>query len=315
MSPLNTDIFIERSIAKHGYVYDYSLVRYEKANKNVIIICNKHGEFYQSPNHHLRGQGCPKCYSDVRSKKLTKTIEQFILDASLIHNNKYSYLNVNYISSLEKVEITCNYHGSFYQTPRDHLRGNGCVKCANKKSALSRTKSTVDFIIEASKKHLNKYDYSNVKYTGAFNKVEIICRNHGVFYQSPTNHISNFRGCPKCKYINSKSGGWSLTEWKNKAKLSKRFDSFKLYVVRVFNNNEEFIKIGRTYTKLNERFAEISRFYDYEILKIKEGSSGFVYSLEIEMKRNFKDFKYTPLENFGGRHECFNMEIYNKIEI
>jgi len=51
----SNDAFIEKAIAKHGDIYDYSKVHYTQANEKVIIICKHHGEFAQRPNNHLCG--------------------------------------------------------------------------------------------------------------------------------------------------------------------------------------------------------------------------------------------------------------------
>jgi uncharacterized C2H2 Zn-finger protein len=61
-----------------------------------------------------------------------------------------------------------------------------------------------NFIEKANKIHNNKYDYSKVQYKNTSTKVEIICKEHGSFFQLPSNHIGkrNKNGCPKCK-INS----------------------------------------------------------------------------------------------------------------
>lgn len=54
--------FIEKSISKHGGRYDYSKVVYNKCREPVEIVCEKHGEFWQSPdNHYNKGKGCPHC--------------------------------------------------------------------------------------------------------------------------------------------------------------------------------------------------------------------------------------------------------------
>jgi protein-arginine kinase activator protein McsA len=45
----------------HGDKYDYSKVDYKNTNSKVIIICNTHGEFLQSPSKHKSGSGCPTC--------------------------------------------------------------------------------------------------------------------------------------------------------------------------------------------------------------------------------------------------------------
>lgn len=53
--------FIANANKIHGQ-YDYSKVDYVNARTKVIIICKKHGEFYQTPDMHVCSQnGCPSC--------------------------------------------------------------------------------------------------------------------------------------------------------------------------------------------------------------------------------------------------------------
>ena len=52
----------------HGNKYDYSIINYVRNNIKVEIICQTHGSFFQKPNAHLNGQGCPLCgYNHHRS--------------------------------------------------------------------------------------------------------------------------------------------------------------------------------------------------------------------------------------------------------
>lgn len=44
--------------------YDYSKVNYKNSIIKVCITCPKHGDFWQIPKSHLRGNGCPKCKSE-----------------------------------------------------------------------------------------------------------------------------------------------------------------------------------------------------------------------------------------------------------
>ena len=54
--------FIEDAIKVHGNKFDYSKVEYVNNNTKVCIICKKCGnEWWQLPNNHLQGKGCPKC--------------------------------------------------------------------------------------------------------------------------------------------------------------------------------------------------------------------------------------------------------------
>jgi hypothetical protein len=45
----------------HFEKYDYSLVKYEEAKKDVVIICPSHGPYPQTPSNHLKGEGCLQC--------------------------------------------------------------------------------------------------------------------------------------------------------------------------------------------------------------------------------------------------------------
>ena len=57
----NTEEFIRKAIEIHGNKYDYSKSEYINSKTDICIICPEHGEFWQTPNKHLNGQGCPKC--------------------------------------------------------------------------------------------------------------------------------------------------------------------------------------------------------------------------------------------------------------
>lgn len=56
------------------------------------------------------------------------------------------------------------------------------------------------FINKAILKYGNKYDYSNVDYIDTLTKVNIICKEHGVFSKTPHHHLNRNQGCPKCGY-------------------------------------------------------------------------------------------------------------------
>jgi Zn finger protein HypA/HybF involved in hydrogenase expression len=118
---------------------------------------------------------------------------EFIERAKNIHENKYDYSIVNYIDNSTKIKIICPEHGIFEQKPKDHLNGQGCPKCAKKYKPTSD-----EFIQNVNKIHNNKYDYSLVNYVGNKIKIDIICPKHGIFSQTPHNHIYG-QGCPKCK--------------------------------------------------------------------------------------------------------------------
>jgi len=110
---------------------------------------------------------------------------------------------VEYRGWREKVVIVCPTHGAFRQKAGNHLIGNGCPECAAKRRAKARSSSTDGFVERARKVHGGRYDYSQVEYRTAHEKVEVICRKHGPFLQTPSNHLMG-RGCPRCATVVSK---------------------------------------------------------------------------------------------------------------
>ena len=128
-------------------------------------------------------------------KKLTQ--EEFITRAKEIHGDKYDYSKIVYKNAVTDICIICPEHGEFWQRAGHHLKGCGCPKCSAVNSGNDRRKTTEDFIARAKEVHGDKYDYSNVVYKNANDKVIIICPEHGEFLCKPSKHLSG-RGCPKC---------------------------------------------------------------------------------------------------------------------
>lgn len=126
-----------------------------------------------------------------------KTTEEFIRESNKIHSNKYDYSKTEYIGAHKKVCIICPIHGEFQQEPNMHIRGHGCPECGKEKKRLNKILTTEEFISKAKTIHLDRYDYSKVKYCGMFSKVCIICSEHGEFWQTPTSHLKSC-GCQKC---------------------------------------------------------------------------------------------------------------------
>jgi hypothetical protein len=124
----NTDEFIKLAKLKHNNLYKYTNTNYINDSTYIDIICEKHGEFKQIPNAHLRGQGCGICSGNI---KLTN--EEFINKSNEKHNNFYNYSKSNYTGIYDKIIIICPKHGEFSQIPNNHLRGAGCPICNDSK--------------------------------------------------------------------------------------------------------------------------------------------------------------------------------------
>jgi len=181
--------FLKRSILKHSNFYNYDKVVFINTKTKVEIVCPLHGIFLQTPDAHMRGQGCPICGSLKNINHKSKDVTTFIQQAQKIHSNKYNYNKVNYINCMTKVDIICSKHGVFKQTPNNHLRGAGCPLCAREKNTFKHTLSTEDFVVLAHKVYANKYIYSDTIYIKSKLPVSIRCPKHGMFKQSPDKHL------------------------------------------------------------------------------------------------------------------------------
>lgn len=119
--------FKEKAIIKHKNKYIY-LGEYKNARTCILIKCPVHGNFMQTPDKHLQGNGCPKCAGKTR-----KTKEEFINESMIVHNDKYSYPG-KYVNARTDIEIKCIKHGIFLQNPDAHLNGSGCPSCSSNTS-------------------------------------------------------------------------------------------------------------------------------------------------------------------------------------
>ncbi len=139
---LTTERFIEKSIAKHGAKYDYSLSEYVNNHTHITIVCKIHGEFTQRADSHLAGYGCNLC----RCSRIRKSSKEFIEDAKKVHGDKYDYSKVVYTNAHGRVTIICKKHGEFEQKANHHSGGRGCPKCAYLRSASAHKDATHFYI-------------------------------------------------------------------------------------------------------------------------------------------------------------------------
>lgn len=249
-------------------------------------------------------------------KKLTTEI--FINKAKTIHENKYDYSLVDYKNAKIKVKIICKIHGEFEQLPSGHLTGYGCYKCSGGGGIVSNTN---DFIEKANKIHNFKFDYSLTKYINAKEKIKIICKEHGVFEQTPNSHLISKICCSKCEFkdiskrLLDNPTGWNYTNWEKAGNNSKHFDSFKVYIIKCWNEEEEFYKVGKTFKTVKERFHnKIEMPYNYKVIKEIKGLAREISELENKLKNINKLYKYIPKIIFEGKHECYKkLEKYEDI--
>lgn len=185
---MTTERFIRKAREIHGDRYDYSKVNIQGNNKTkVCIICPDHGEFWCSPNNHLRGSRCPRCFGTPK-----KTLQQFIREARKTHGDKYDYSQASYETGHTPTKIICPEHGIFWQMPYTHIKGAECPACAGCQRITPKI-----FLQRVPEIHQHKYDYSKVSFQSLKDFVTIICPIHGEYQQRASVHLRGY-GCPEC---------------------------------------------------------------------------------------------------------------------
>lgn len=147
--------------------------------------------------------------------------------------DKFKYDASTIKSSNVKINIECQEHGVFFQSPREHLRSKyGCPKCWASSYSKSKKFTNSQYVSECIKIHGDRYDYKNTNYTGSSNYVEVICKTHGPFLVLAFSHLAG-TNCALCS-----------REVTNK-KLLKHIQENKI-------SEQEFIK--RSKDKYNDNF-------------------------------------------------------------
>lgn len=230
--------FVEEATKRHGGLYSYANAEYVGSKIPLLITCSIHGDFLQTPNLHLKGNGCRLCWEERRGKSLRLNTEEFIEKAIKVHGSKYDYSRTEYETQSTKVIITCPMHGEFPQWPNDHLQGAGCPDC--KREYVSKTLSMPfdDFKRKAEERFGGRFEYHEDSFTNATNHCKITCREHGVFYQVPAFHLISAHGCPSCS-----------------TSSFRPTDDAYVYVLE----SQSWVKVGITRRQPSQRVLKINR--------------------------------------------------------
>ena len=191
-------------------------------------------------------------------------------------------------------------------------------------SAIDKTKYWLNYAKDKNDK-FDLYDFSKTKIIGTDDNIIITCRLHGDFSIRACNFTTKNQGCNKCfdhsrPEVYRENGGWSAKDWIKTAEKSKYFDSYKFYIIRCWDEEEEFYKMGRTFLTVARRFKDRKQMpYNYEIIQIRESFDGLkICCLEKVFKSKNKEYRYKPKNYFKGGHtECFTkiIDINNGEEI
>jgi len=258
-------------------------------------------------------------------------LNRFIEKAKIRHKNKYSYDKVIYVSSKDKVEITCDIHGSFFVRPDAHIRKVGCPKCSG---GVKYDNST--FIDKCIQIRGLDYLYDKVDYKNSITKVMIGCKEHGYFNIRPANFLSG-QGCSKCGGVYKRTNDDFILD----SKLVHG-DLYDYSLCDYKNSKEKVTIICNKHGEFQQTPKEHINGHGCSLCNLSRGEnriSNLLNLLGIEYKMNWKfdgcngvnggnlpfDFyipdknlvieydgrqHYEPVELFGGQ-ETYNKQVIN----
>lgn len=113
--------------------------------------------------------------------------------------------------------------------------------------------------------------------------------------------ICKVLGCYQC---GREKAGWTKHDFIKQCQKNNGIGT--LYILKCFNENETFYKIGITSVSIKQRYPGRKQMpYEYEIVCNMQDNAEVIYDLEHQLHRTYKQQKYKPLIHFDGFTECF----------
>lgn len=221
---ITTKKFADKGKKIHNgkYGYDRVIISNDMDNKDKVeILCLKCQTYFrQAIQAHLKGSGCPTCGSEKAKTAQVKGLEEFLKQASRLHQT-LDYSEAVYVNNNTNIVVLCKRCLTKFQiTPHNNLDGYGCRQCKKNDLIIANSEQkTKLFIQKAKTKHGEHFDYSKVVYLGNRKKVIIGCpKCKKDFLQAPINHLAG-NGCYRCRHV----GKISLMEnvWLDQLKIPK----------------------------------------------------------------------------------------------
>lgn len=238
------------------------------------------------------------------------TTEEWILNASITHQNKYDYSLAEYKNSKTKLDIICPIHGVFRQLAAIHVYGQGCPDCGNLTKGSNKLVPVETVLKKANLIHNNKYTYDISSYTRNSQKMKITCPIHGEFWQRVSDHISG-SACPSCA-SNSRS---STKEFISKANLVHK-DIYDYSLANYTTNNNSVIIICPEHGEFEQRASHHlcgTGCPDCAKNGFQPSKPAYLYYLKITTEDNNVLYKIGITNRTVN--ERFNLTDLSKIEI
>lgn len=170
--------FIQDAKRVHGDIYDYSQVNYQGAYIPIVIICKKHGKFYQTPHSHLSSKaGCPYCSLKSQTKLFNKLQNDFSNEEILfeVGNKTIPWLKEQRFDIyFPKYNIAIEYNGKQHYTPIKYFGGEIEFNKTINRDNIKKEKCTLNncTLLQI------KYDYTDEDYQNLVKTIHKLIKSH-----------------------------------------------------------------------------------------------------------------------------------------
>ena len=255
----------------------------------------------------------PVKHVSVRNLVDKSQANDFIQDLIMekLSNTKYTLVENNATAMTDAVVINCKEHGSYRSSATKVRSGIFCKGCQLEGLWDNSRSGTKKFVEKAVGIHGDLYDYSKVVYVNSHTVVDIICKRHGSFQQTPTHHIHGKKsGCPVC---GQEKRTQSIRKFARKVGYSGNVkdhyikvcpDGTNLYIMKFSNQNEVFYKVGIS-KNIPVRLYNLRHHSPYQVeLNYSKWYENAEDAYDIEQKILDSFVRYSPQVHFSGASEC-----------
>lgn len=214
-------------------------------------------------------------------------------------------MDVSHISapSITKIEWLCTICNTPWSATVDSVLnlGSGCPKCAgNKKMTLEECQERIEsenrniIVLSLANGRKNHERRGKLRCGSCSHEWEMIL----------SNLLGKKQGCPRCGKSGRYTESWFHVN-KDREKVLGR-----IYLIRLHNEEEEFLKVGITKRDIKSRFTTSVPYLKETLVDV---TMPLVDAYYIERIVLDQFGKYTPQKHFGGKNECFHVNHEKEI--
>lgn len=259
------------------------------------VKCLIDGHEWESIDSNIYKRGCPVCGEKSRREKKRTSLETV---QSKCEELGFEVLTKNYKNRTSELILSTK-EGYKISTTFAVIH-MGCTP-----DVFSyHNKFTIDNIKLWLKLNNLPYELISKEYQNTHSLLIFNCPIHGEFLKSWAN-LQSGQGCGYCGNENIPGGFNPKLAEKNKEQWTN--EDATIYIIKCYNSNEEFYKIGITTYTVKERFEGDSKLpYQHEVIGELKTNLYKAIHLEEKLHDMHSSHLYKPKIVFGGYTECFD---------